>query len=107
MLNMNTSLKKDDTVMVLSGKERGKTGKILKFLPRKNRAIVEKLHFIKRHSKPTQGAPQGGIIEREGSIHISNLALFCPRCNAGVRIKVEKHEDKSIARICVKCNEAI
>ncbi len=107
MLTIKTRLKKGDSVIVLSGKERGKTGNILKLLPRKNRAVVEKLQFIKEHSKPSNSNPQGGIIEREGSIHISNLSLYCPRCNTGVRIKSERLADKSSARICVKCNEAI
>jgi large subunit ribosomal protein L24 len=107
MLKIKTKLKKDDTIYVISGKEKGKTGKVLRLLPKKNRVIVEKLHFIKRHTKPSSGAPQGGIIEREGSIHITNVALFCPRCNVPVRVKTEKSDDKTIARICIKCNEAI
>jgi large subunit ribosomal protein L24 len=107
MLKIKTNLRKNDTVMVLSGKEKGKTGKILKLLPKKNRVIIEKLQFIKKHTKPTNSAPQGGIIEREGSIHISSVALFCSRCNIPVRVKTEKSGDKSVARICIKCNEAI
>lgn len=107
MLKLKTDLKKNDTIIVLSGKEKGKTGKILRILPKKNRVIVEKLQFIKRHSKPTNANPQGGIIEKEGSIHITNVALLCPRCNTGARIKREKLEDKSVARVCKKCNEAI
>ena len=107
MLKLKTDLKKNDAIIVLAGKEKGKTGKILKILPKKKRVIVEKLQFVKRHSKPTNTNPQGGIIEKEGSIHITNVALLCPRCNTAVRIKREKLEDKSVARLCVKCNEAI
>ena len=104
---MAARIKKGDKVVVITGKEKGKTGKVLKLLPKKKRVIVEKLQFLKRHTKPTQSAPQGGIIEREGSIHVSNLALFCPKCNTGARIRKVKLDDKSISRICVKCNEAI
>jgi len=107
MLKIKTKLKKDDVVMVLAGKEKGKTGKILRLLPKKNRVIVEKLQFVKRHTKPTNTAPQGGVIEKEGSIHISNIALFCKKCNIPTRVKAVKLEDKSISRICIKCNESI
>lgn len=107
MFKLNTRLKKNDTVVILSGKEKGKTGKILKMLPKKDRIIVEKLQFVKRHTRPTGANAQGGIVEKEGSIHVSNAALLCPKCNVPVRIRVEKLDDKSTARICKKCNEAI
>ncbi len=107
MLEIRSHLKKNDTVVILSGKEKGKTGKILKLLPKKNRIIVEKLQFIKRHTRPTNVNPQGGIVEKEGSIHVSNAALLCPRCNVAVRVRIESLDDKSKARICKKCDEAI
>ncbi|MFQ6608433.1 MAG: 50S ribosomal protein L24 [Fidelibacterota bacterium] len=68
-------IKKGDTVMVLSGAYRGKTGKVLHVIPKRKRAIVESVNFVKRHSRPSQQNPQGGIIEKEASIHISNLAV--------------------------------
>ncbi len=68
-------IKKGDTVMVISGAYRGKTGKVLYVMPKRNRAIVERVNFVKRHSRPSQQNPQGGIIEKEASIHVSNLAV--------------------------------
>lgn len=71
-------VKKGDTVYVISGKEKGKTGKVLKVLRSKNTALVEKLNIVKRHQRPTQANPSGGIVEKEAPIHISNLMLFDP-----------------------------
>ncbi|HIA85485.1 MAG TPA: 50S ribosomal protein L24 [Candidatus Marinimicrobia bacterium] len=68
-------IKKGDTVKILSGAYKGKTGKVLFVLPKRNRAIVESVNFVKRHSRPTQQNPQGGIVEKEASIHVSNLAV--------------------------------
>lgn len=68
-------IKKGDTVMILSGAYRGKIGKVLHVMPKRNRAIVESVNFVKRHSRPSQQNPQGGIIEKEASIHVSNLAV--------------------------------
>ena len=68
-------IKKGDTVKILSGAYKGKTGKVLYVLPKRNRAIVESVNFVKRHSRPTQQNPQGGIVEKEASIHVSNLAV--------------------------------
>ena len=71
-----TNVKKGDNVYVVSGKEKGKTGKVLKVLRAKNQAIVEKLNIVKRHQKPTQANPTGGIVEKEAPMHISNLMIF-------------------------------
>jgi len=99
-------LKKGDMVKVLAGKDKGKTGKILKTIPEKSRIVVEKINFIKKHKKPDQKT-KGGIVEKEGSLHVSKVALFCSKCNAGVRIKNKILEDGKKVRICSKCNEAI
>jgi len=102
-----TQLKKDDVVMVIAGKEKGKSGRILKLLPKKNRVIVEKVNMIKRHTKPTRQMPQGGILEKEGSIHVSNVMIICHRCNVPVRIGKRIMEDGSKVRVCRKCGEVL
>ena len=81
------NVKKGDMVMVLAGKEKGKSGKVLMVNTEKGTVVVEKVNFIKRHSKPTTQAPQGGIIEREGHIHASIVSMICSKCNVPVRIK--------------------
>jgi large subunit ribosomal protein L24 len=100
---------KTDSVMVLSGKSRGKTGKILKVFPDQNRAVVEGVNLIKRHQRPTKDLPRGGIVEKEGSIHISNLKVICPKCNRPTRIGIKILEDQSKVRFCKHsdCGEII
>ena len=101
-------LKKNDMVIVINGKDSGKTGKILKVIPEKNRAIVEKINFIKEFIRRDQSKNiQGGVMEKEGPIHISNLMLFCSECGQGVRIKKKKLGDGSTTRVCVKCESSI
>jgi large subunit ribosomal protein L24 len=100
---------KSDNVLVLSGNDRGKTGKVLKIFPDKGRAVVEGINLIKKHTKPTQELPQGGIVEKEGPINISNLKVICPKCNHPTRIGIKILEDKSKVRYCknTKCGEII
>ncbi|MBI4495397.1 MAG: 50S ribosomal protein L24 [Deltaproteobacteria bacterium] len=98
-------VRKNDLVQVVSGKERGKTGKVLKVLPKKNRVVVEKVNFIKRHARPTGKTRQGGIVEKEGPIHVSNVLLFCPKCNRGVRTGQRVLENGKKAPFCKKCGE--
>jgi large subunit ribosomal protein L24 len=100
-------VRKNDLVMVISGKEKGKSGKILKLFPKKNRVVIEKVNFVKRHTRPSGKARQGGIIEKEASIHISNVLLMCPQCNQGVRTGNRITEDGKKALICKKCGEVI
>ena len=100
-------VRKNDLVMVIAGKEKGKSGKVLKVLPHKNRVVVEKINFIKRHSRPTGKARQGGIIEKEAPIHISNVLLLCPKCNQGVRMGKRVLEDGKKTLVCKKCGELI
>ncbi|MEO0258386.1 MAG: 50S ribosomal protein L24 [candidate division WOR-3 bacterium] len=104
---MSTYLKKDDMVITLVGKDKGKTGKILKVLRDKNKVIVEKINIVKRHVKPTQINPQGGIIEKEMPIDVSNVLLYCKKCQRGVRIGKKMLEDGSKVRVCKKCGEII
>lgn len=105
-------IKKDDQVLILSGNARGKKGRVLKVFPKRNRIIVEGVNFIKRHSRPTQKNPQGGIIEKEAPIHVSNVMLICPKCNTPARVAhvlTEGNEKTSRRRqrVCKKCNEMI
>jgi len=97
------NIRKGDSVVVTAGKEKGKRGKILRVLTAKERLVIERINMIKRHTKPTQRAPQGGIIEKEGTIALSNVALWCSKCAAGRRSKIELKDGQSKRRICVKC----
>jgi large subunit ribosomal protein L24 len=99
-------LKKGDEVKVLAGKDKGKTGKILKTIPEESRIVVEKINVIKRHKKPDQKT-RGGVVEKEGPLHVSKVALFCKKCNAGVRVRNKVLEDGKKVRICSKCSEVI
>jgi large subunit ribosomal protein L24 len=100
-------LKKNDMVMVIAGRERGKTGKVLRVLPDARRATVERLNVVKRHSKPRGAASPGGIVEKEAPIDISNLMFFCERCNAPVRVGYKIAADKTKTRICRSCREPL
>lgn len=99
-----SALKKSDLVVVISGRDKGKKGKIQKFLPEKGRALVEKLNLVKRHAKPTKENPQGGIVDKEASIHVSNLMFYCDACGKGVRLGASQKDKKKI-RICRKCGK--
>jgi large subunit ribosomal protein L24 len=103
----NFRLRKNDMVKVIAGKEKGKSGKILRVLHKKERVLVEKINFIKRHSRPSGKTRQGGIIQKEAPIHISNVLLLCPKCNQGVRTGIRNLEDGKKALVCKKCGESI
>jgi len=94
-------------VMVIAGKERGKTGKILRVLQEKSSVIVERLNIVKRHSKPRGPQQPGGIVEKEAAIHSSNVMIMCDKCNAPVRIGQKILADGKKIRICRSCNEAL
>ena len=100
-------VKKGDNVKVISGKEKGKSGKILKAFPAKRRIIVEHLNMIKKHTKRRTQGQGGGIIEREGTIHVSNVMLVCPSCRQVTRVGKKFLEDGTRARICKKCGEVV
>ncbi|HDS03043.1 MAG TPA: 50S ribosomal protein L24 [Firmicutes bacterium] len=103
---MALRIKKDDIVVVLAGKYKGTKGKVLRVFPVMNRAIVEGVNYIQRHTRPSQDNPKGGVVKREGTIHLSNLALYCPKCDKGVRFKtvIDKKDKK---RVCVHCGETL
>lgn len=105
-------IRKDDQVLVISGNHRGKKGRVLKIFPDRDRVIVEGVHLIKRHTRPTQRNPQGGILEKEGPVHVSNLMLVCPKCNTPTRVnsRISSSEGKTSrhrTRICKNCGEMI
>ena len=99
-------IKKDDTVIVLTGKDKNKTGKVLKVLVEKERAIVEGVNIVSKSSKPSAKNPQGGIIKQEAPIHISNLSLIDPKSGKPTRVSI-KHEGKNVIRVAKKSGEEI
>lgn len=100
-------VKKDDTVMVLAGKEKGKTGKILRVLRDEERVIVENLNVVKRHTRARQAGQESGIVEKEAPIAISNVMLVCGACSKPTRTGYRILDDGSKVRFCKKCNEIV
>jgi large subunit ribosomal protein L24 len=100
-------IRKNDSVMVIGGKERGKTGKVLRVLLDKDAVIIERLNMVKRHTKPRGPQQPGGIVEKEAAIHASNIMILCDKCNAPVRIGRKILADGNKIRICRRCNEAL
>jgi large subunit ribosomal protein L24 len=100
-------IRKNDTVMVIAGRDRGKTGKVLRVLPDRGRVLIERLNIVKRHSKPRGAASPGGIVEKEAPLNISNVMIFCDRCNAPVRAGVRQAADGSKTRVCRRCGESL
>lgn len=98
-------VKKGDMVQVITGKDAGKKGKILSVNLDKGRVIVEGVNIAKRHTKPTQGRPQGGIIEKEAAIASSNVMVYCPKCKEPVRINKKILADGQKIRTCNQCGE--
>ncbi len=98
---------KNDTVLVISGNYKGKKGKVLKVFPKESRVIVEGVNFIRRHTKPTQKNPQGGIVEKEAPINVSNLMVVCPKCNTPSRLGRKILEDGKGVRVCRSCGEML
>ena len=105
MFKKHPFIKKNDKVIVLKGKEKGKIGSVLSVDAEKGRALVEKINMVKRHSRPGGSAAQGGIIDKEAPIHISNLMIVCNRCAEQSRIGKRILEDGSKVRYCKKCGE--
>ena len=94
---------KGDMVKVVAGKEKGKTGKILKIVVEKNKVVVEKLNFVKRHQK-ADAKGKGGIVEKESPIHASNVMLICDKCDAAARFGHKLSDDVKIVRLCSQCH---
>ncbi len=105
-------VRKGDQVVVIAGKEKGKRGRVLRLLTGAGRVVIERVNMVKRHTKPSQRNPRGGIIEKEGSVESSNVSLWCNKCVAPRRAKVQAGEEKGKGtegqaqkrRICIKCS---
>ena len=100
-------VRRGDLVGVITGRERGKRGKVLRILTAKGRVLIEHVNMIKRHQRPTQKLRQGGIIEREGPLALSNVLVVCPRCDKPSRTGVKILTDGRKVRTCRRCNESI
>ena len=108
MSSLETPIRKNDNVLVITGKDRGKRGRVLRVLPDKNRLIVEGVNMIKRHTRPNpQRNIKGGIVEREASLHASNVQLVCPECNTMTRVGRKILADGRKVRICRKCEGVV
>ena len=105
MSGMN--IKKGDKVKVLSGKDKGKEGVVLRALPQKERVVVEKVNMIKKAMRPTQQNPQGGITTIEAPIHVSNVMLVCPACKQATRVSKRVNDEGKKVRVCKKCGKDI
>ncbi|MQG20879.1 MAG: 50S ribosomal protein L24 [SAR202 cluster bacterium] len=104
---MPSKIRRDDTVIVTAGKNKGTQGNVRRSIPDKNRVIVEGVNIIKRHLRNDPGLAQSGIVEQEAAIHVSNVQLICTECNEPTRVGFRSLEDGRKVRICKKCNETI
>ena len=100
-------VKKGDKVVVLSGKDKGKSEKVIEALTKKGKVLVEGLNTVKRHTKPSQNMPQGGIIVKEALMHAAKVMLVCPACDQPTRIKKSPLANGTMARTCKKCGEIV
>ncbi|MGI6609635.1 MAG: 50S ribosomal protein L24 [Limnochordia bacterium] len=100
-------VRKGDTVQVITGEDAGKTGTVLEVSPASQRVVIDGINILKRHTRPTQTNPQGGIVERPGAVHVSNVMLVCPNCSKAARTGRSRQADGSVARICRRCGKAI
>ena len=100
-------IKKNDEVEVITGKEKGKRGKVLKAILKKERVVVEKVNLIKRHTRPGARSRQGGIVEMEGPLHISNIMLICSKCDRAARVGYKILDDQRKVRHCKRCGEIL
>jgi len=108
MSRLQTPVRRNDNVVVMTGKDRGKRGRVLKVLPEKNRVIVEGVNIIKRHTKPNPGRQiKGGVVEREAPLHASNVQVVCPECGKATRIGRKILGDGRKVRICRKCEGVV
>jgi len=104
--NVKYRIRRDDEVVVITGRDKGARGKVIRVLPEKGKVVVSKVNMVKRHTRPTQTS-SGGIIEREAPLEISNIQFVCPKCDTGVRLGVKILEDGRKVRTCRKCGEVL
>ncbi|HUU41217.1 MAG TPA: 50S ribosomal protein L24 [Desulfatiglandales bacterium] len=107
MAQRKFNIRKNDKIMVVAGKEKGKIGTVLRVIPEKERAIIEKLNIVKRHTRPGGKNAKGGIIEKEAPIHITNIMLVCGKCAEATRVGKRVLDDGRKVRFCRKCGEII
>ena len=108
MSRLQTPIRKNDNVLVTTGKDRGKKGRVIRVLPEKNRLIVEGVNLIKRHTRPNPAKNiKGGVVQREASLHASNVQLVCPECGAHTRVGHKVLDDGRKVRICRKCGGVV
>lgn len=108
MSRLQTPVRKNDTVVVVGGKDRGKRGRVLRVVPEVNRVVIEGVNFIKRHTRPNpQQNVKGGVVEREAPLHASNVQIVCPECGSPTRIGRTLLEDGRKVRVCRKCDGAV
>lgn len=108
MSRLQTPIRRNDSVQVMTGKDRGKKGRVLRVIADKNRLVVEGINFVKRHTRPNPGrGVKGGILEKEAPLHASNVQLVCPECSAPTRIGHKVLEDGRKVRICRKCEGVV
>ena len=100
-------IRKGDKVLVSTGDDRGKKGKVLKVLPDKARVLVEGVNFVKKHTRPNQKNPQGGIVEKEAPVHASNLRVVCPGCGESAGLSRKRDADGKARRVCKSCGETL
>ena len=100
-------IRKNDSVMVVTGRERGKTGKVLRVMPDRDAAIIERVNLVKRHAKARGPQQPGGIVEKEAPMRLSNIMLMCDKCNAPVRVGRKVMADGDKARVCRRCGDPI
>ncbi|MGC8753883.1 MAG: 50S ribosomal protein L24 [Thermosulfidibacteraceae bacterium] len=103
---MAAKIKRDDFVLVIAGKDRGRRGKVIRVIPKESRVVVEGVNIVKKHQRPAPTKP-GGIVEMPAPIHVSNVMLVCPRCNRPTRVGFGFLEDGKKVRVCKKCGENI
>jgi len=100
-------LKKNDLVEVTVGREKGKTGKVLRVIRDQNQVVIEKVNMIKRHTRPSPQSGQGGIVEKEAPVNVSKVKLICPKCATSTRVHMTTTGEGKKARVCLKCKELI
>jgi large subunit ribosomal protein L24 len=103
---MASIIKKNDTVKVITGKEKGKSGRVYRVMPESSKVLVEKLNIVKRHTRPNAANREGGIIEKEAPINMSNVMLVCPKCSKPARVSFSFDGDAKV-RVCKKCGDTI
>ncbi len=98
---------RDDNVKVLAGRDKGKTGRVIRVFPKGERVLVEKVNLVKRHTRPNQQVPQGGIVEKESPVHVSNVMVVCNKCGKPTRVAHKTLSSGQKVRLCKKCHEIL